>query len=78
MEDKTRSAGKCPVMHHAHSAGGAAASRRWWPEQLNLKGLQNNAPSASPMSRDFDYRAAVQSLDVAALKADLMALMWVP
>ncbi len=47
----------------------------WWPNQLNLKLLQANAPSASPLGDDFDYAKEFNSLDLNAVKADLTALM---
>ena len=67
--------GKCPVMHGAHSAKGTQANQHWWPNQLNLKMLSQNAPSVSPMDADFNYAAAFKALDLDALRADLKALM---
>jgi catalase-peroxidase len=65
-------AGKCPVMHTAQAV---RSNRDWWPNQLNLKILHQNAPATSPMSATFDYGAAFRSLDLAALTKDLHALM---
>lgn len=67
--------GKCPVMHGAHSAKGTQANQHWWPNQLNLKMLSQNAPSVSPMDDDFNYAEAFKALDLDALRADLKALM---
>ncbi|MGB1264338.1 MAG: catalase/peroxidase HPI [Nereida ignava] len=67
--------GKCPVMHGAHSAKGTQANQHWWPNQLNLKMLSQNAPSVSPMDADFNYAEAFKALDLDALRADLKALM---
>jgi len=50
-------------------------NRDWWPNQLNLKVLQQHSPDADPMGDDFDYAAEFNSLDLDALKADLRALM---
>jgi catalase-peroxidase len=61
---------KCPVMH-----GSGRTNRDWWPNQLNLSVLHQNAAPANPMGAAFDYAAAFDSLDYAALKADLHALM---
>ena len=47
----------------------------WWPTQLNLKVLQYNSPLADPMDSGFDYAKEFKSLDLAALKKDLSALM---
>ncbi len=68
----------CPVMHGAnagHTARGMTANEHWWPNQLNLRMLHQNSPASSPMDDDFDYAEAFESLDYAALKADLTALM---
>ena len=68
---------KCPVMGgaHKHGAMGSSANQHWWPNRLNLKILHQNDPAASPMDEDFDYAEAFKSLDLDALKADIMALM---
>ena len=71
-EDKTASQGRCPVMH---TAAGAAANLRWWPDQLNLKVLHQNSPASDPMGEAFDYAEAFRSLDLAAVKKDIEAVM---
>ena len=63
---------KCPF-HHI--AGGGKSSLDWWPNQLNLRILRQNASLSDPMDPDFDYAKAFQSLDLAAVKNDLRALM---
>ena len=66
------SAGKCPVVAEAPPAlTGAFANQRWWPEQLNLRPLNMNSPQLDPMGDEFDYAAAFNSLDLAAVKADI-------
>ena len=77
MDGMDSADGKCPVMHGASKASftGALANRGWWPEQLNLKVLNQNAPQVSPLGDAFDYAAAFKSLDLKALKQDLTALM---
>jgi len=65
----------CPVMSNAHTSTGTTANQHWWPEQLNLRPLGRNAPTIDPMGEDFDYAAEFRSLDLAAVKADLAALM---
>ena len=47
----------------------------WWPNQLNLKILHQNAPAIDPMEKGFNYAEAFKSLDLDALKQDLYALM---
>jgi len=67
-------AGKCPVMHGS-KAQGSAANQQWWPNQLNLKILDQNSSQSNPMGGDFDYAEEFKTLDLDALKADLVALM---
>ncbi len=68
---------KCPVMHteHVPTPTAAASNQKWWPEQLDLKILQQNSPLADPMDPDFDYAKEFQSLDFDALQQDLDHLM---
>jgi catalase-peroxidase len=47
----------------------------WWPEQLDLSILDQNAERSDPMDDDFDYAAAFESLDLEAVKADLEEVM---
>jgi catalase-peroxidase len=61
---------KCPFNH---VAGGGTSNQDWWPNQLNLKIL--NSPQCDPMDPDFDYAEEFKSLDLAAVKQDLHALM---
>ena len=68
-------AGTCPVMHHSGQATGSTANQQWWPEQLNLRPLAKNSPRIDPMDDGFDYKAAFQSLDLAAVKADIAAVL---
>ena len=71
------SKGKCPVMHGANkvTATGAIANHHWWPEQLNLKVLNQNSSNVNPMDPNFSYAEAFQSLDLDELKKDLTELM---
>jgi len=50
-------------------------NRDWWPNQLDLQVLHQHAPRATPMSAGFDYAKEFASLDVNALKQDLLDLM---
>jgi catalase-peroxidase len=47
----------------------------WWPNQVDLSVLNKPSRDSDPLGEDFDYRAAVQSLDVDAVKRDLVELM---
>jgi catalase-peroxidase len=68
---------KCPVMGGAHkqTTFSARSNRDWWPNQLNLKMLHQNAPVSDPMGGGFNYAKAFEALDLKALKKDLEALM---
>ena len=72
-DDKTASQGKCPIV--GHTAAGAAANLRWWPNQLNLKVLHQNSPLSDPMGGAFDYAEEFKSLDLAAVKRDIESVM---
>lgn len=63
---------KCPFHQ---SAGSGTSNRDWWPNQLNLKILHQQSSKSDPMGCDFDYATEFKSLDLAAVKADLAALM---
>ena len=56
-------------------AGRGRSIRDWWPDQLNLKVLHRNCPLSNPMDKDFNYAEEFRSLDLAAVKWDLRALM---
>ncbi len=70
-------AGKCPVMHgvRPNAMLGVRSNRDWWPNQLNLKILHQHSALSNPMGPAFDYAEAFKSLDIEALKRDLVALM---
>ncbi len=68
------SVGKCPVAHGATNAS-MRSNKDWWPNQLNLRILNQNTNKSDPMDADFDYAEAFKALDLDALKADLVALM---
>ena len=65
---------KCPVVNAFPTEGGSA-NRGWWPQQLNLTILRKHPAEASPLGADFDYAAAFEGLDLAAVKADLTEVM---
>nr|WP_317889744.1 catalase/peroxidase HPI [Spongiibacter pelagi] len=51
------------------------SNRDWWPEKLNLQPLRQMSPESNPMGADYNYAEAFKQLDMAALTADLKALM---
>jgi len=63
---------KCPV---THQAAGGTSNREWWPNQLRLDILHQHSSKSDPMGEHFDYAKEFKSLDLAALKKDLAALM---
>ena len=69
---------KCPVMHGPHStqtAVGQTANQHWWPNQLNLRMLDQRSPQSNPMGDDFNYADEFKTLDLTAVKHDLTVLM---
>src|SRR5512146_1012013 len=68
-------AGGCPVAHgRVHPTQGDANSQ-WWPNRLNLRILAKNPVATDPYHGEFDYAAAFKTLDLAAVKADIAALL---
>jgi catalase-peroxidase len=74
MEIAMSNQGKCPVMHGANTET-SQSNMAWWPKALNLNILNQHDSKVNPMDAGFDYRKAVKSVDVDALKKDLRALM---
>jgi len=66
--------GGCPIMHGATSFA-VRSNDDWWPNQLNLRILQQNSEKSDPMGAGFSYAEAFKALDMDAIKADLVALM---
>ncbi|MBL4813592.1 MAG: catalase/peroxidase HPI [Rhodobacteraceae bacterium] len=66
--------GKCPVMHGGNTANNKPVLD-WWPNALNLNILHQQDSKTNPMGADFDYAEELKTLDVAALKADVHAMM---
>ncbi len=63
---------KCPFNH----AGGVGRTNRdWWPNSLRLDLLHQHSSKSDPMEADFDYAKEFKSLDLAALKKDIAAIM---
>jgi catalase-peroxidase len=60
---------------HKALTGSGTTNRDWWPNQLNLKVLQRNSATSGPMTEGFNYAEEFEKLDLAAVKADLCALM---
>jgi catalase-peroxidase len=58
-----------------HVAGGGTSNRDWWPNRLKLELLSQHSSKSNPMGEDFNYAEEFKSLDLAAVKQDLAALM---
>lgn len=69
--------GKCPVMHGTsiHATNEVQGNRQWWPNQLNLKILNQSSPQTDPFGGTVNYAEEFKSLDYQALKKDLIAMM---
>ena len=63
---------KCPFHQ---TAGGGTSNRDWWPNQLRVDLLAQHSSKTDPMGTGFNYAEAFKSLDLAAVKSDLAALM---
>ncbi len=78
MENNTNNEAKCPFGFGSaprHTTAGAFSNADWWPDQLNLKILHQNAPNTNPYGSDFDYAKEFKTLDLDAVKKDLTQLM---
>jgi catalase-peroxidase len=68
---------QCPFSGAAlkPTVAGARSNADWWPNQLNLKLLNQNSPQSDPMGKAFNYAEEFKSLDLHAVISDLHALM---
>ena len=70
----SENSGKCPVVHGSHTEVGTS-NMDWWPNALNLDILHQHDKKTNPLGENFNYREELKSLDFAALKKDMHALM---
>ncbi|ARS38321.1 catalase/peroxidase HPI [Sphingobacteriaceae bacterium GW460-11-11-14-LB5] len=78
MEKESNDISKCPFHNgsmKSNVGGGGTRNGDWWPKQLKLSILRQHSNLSNPMDGEFNYAEAFKSLDLAALKADLHALM---
>ena len=77
QDHKAPAEAQCPFSSGArlHASGGAPSNATWWPNQLNLKILNQHSPLSDPMDKDFNYAEEFKSLDLEAVIKDLDALM---
>ena len=68
---------KCPFSGGAskNAVASATTNADWWPNQLNVKLLNQHCPLSNPMGDNFNYAEAFKSLDLNAVVVDLHALM---
>ena len=68
---------QCPFLSGTQkkSAGGGTSNRDWWPNELKLNILRQNATKNNPMGEAFNYAEAFKSVDFLALKQDVIDLM---
>ena len=68
---------RCPFMGGAveKTAGTGTSNRDWWPDMLNLHILRQHSNLSNPMGDDFNYAEEFKSLDLSAVKQDLLELM---
>jgi len=64
---------KCPF--HTTARSKETNNNDWWPNQLQLNILHQNSAKSDPMQVDFDYVTEFNSLNLKALKQDIVALM---
>ena len=63
---------KCPF---SQATGAGTTNQDWWPQRLRVDLLHQHSSKSDPMGEEFDYAEAFKSLDLAAVKTDLAALM---
>ncbi|MFZ1705756.1 MAG: catalase/peroxidase HPI [Saprospiraceae bacterium] len=75
--DSNKNESKCPFSGGAvkQTAGSGTGNRDWWPNQLKLNILRQHSSLSNPMGKDFNYAKAFSSLDLAAVKKDIVNLM---
>ncbi len=80
MENGSNDISKCPFHNGTLNqkmtvAGGGTTNHDWWPKHLKVSLLRQHSNLSNPMDDGFDYAAEFNSLDLAAVKQDLHALM---
>ncbi len=75
MSEEAAPSSRCPVLNDPHVATGSIANLHWWPNTLNLRALGKNSPLIDPMGKDFNYATEFQTLDLPAVKADIVRVL---
>ena len=77
----TDGAAKCPftgattLSAKQGTAGTGPVNRDWWPNQLKLNILRQHSTKSNPMEQTFNYVSEFKSLDLKAVKQDIVDLM---
>ena len=71
-EKNTATESKCPV---AHGPRKSHTNVDWWPNQVNVKVLNEHSPKSDPMGKEFNYAEEFKTLDLNTVIKDLHALM---
>jgi catalase-peroxidase len=67
---------KCPFSGAVKQVAGRGTQNvDWWPNQLKLNILRQHSSLSNPMGESFDYAAAFKSLDLAAVKKDIVTAL---
>jgi catalase-peroxidase len=67
---------KCPFSGAVKQVAGRGTQNvDWWPNQLKLNILRQHSSLSNPMGEQFDYATAFQSLDLAAVKKDIVTAL---
>ena len=68
---------QCPFSGESlsHTTGKSQGNANWWPNQLNLKILNQNSPLTNPLGENFNYAEEFKTLDLNAVVEDLTTLM---
>ena len=78
MEHNTDGAAKCPFTGASTASKMTSAGTRntdWWPNQLRLNILRQHSSLTNPMGESFNYVEAFKTLDLKAVKKDIVDLM---
>ncbi|HEX6454814.1 MAG TPA: catalase/peroxidase HPI [Trebonia sp.] len=75
VTDGKSEAGGCPVVHGRVQPTQGDANQQWWPNKLNLKILAKNPAETDPMDAGFNYAEEFKTLNLAAVKADIAAVL---
>jgi catalase-peroxidase len=72
---KAEETNACPVIHGLTHPTQGDPNSVWWPNRLNLNILAKNNVDKDPFAGDLDYAAEFKTLDLAAVKQDIAAVL---